>query len=360
MAGSRRRVVVVARRGATGPVVVAVSLATAAACGSEVVQDGPTSTTTASAGGGGTTSLAGGNGPGGNGGFLTVGGGPPGSGGNVEPCAPPQTPETFIVEIPPEGVPATVGDICVQMGMMPVEANTAARITLLKDPMALNLATGQVTVASALLPNVVGLPTIEVVTSPIPELMQMTVSNVAANATGFSFDASWPPPLQIMPSQDSMVIVRATFDMSCPPNQTRQVQAHTHVNLCEGGADYVWVSSGDECTICGVIAEMAPSPIVPDKGADDIGLGRVIRLRLVVLARIGDSLLVWAEHDAGTDVEYEWNVDAGEIRTVAPDVALWTPPANGAHVLQVAVFADDGAAVASFNDVPITEAGLVA
>jgi hypothetical protein len=198
------------------------------------------------------------------------------------------------------------------------------------------------------------------VSSPSAQMMDMVASNVTLNATGFSFEANWPM-LQIGPDQSATRVVRPTFDLVCPPNQTRQVQAHTHVNLCDGADDYVWVSSGDECTICGVIAEMAPSPIVPDKAADEIGLGRVIRLRLVIIAKIGDSLLVLAEHDAGPDVEYEWSIQAGRIRTIAPDVALWTPPAQGGpHTLQVAVASEDGAAVASYNDLPIREAGLVA
>src|SRR4030095_8216884 len=138
-------------------------------------------------------------------------------GGSI--CDPGEQATTFIVTVPPEGVPATPGDICSVMG--PVESNNAARVTLLKDPQSVSLASGQVTIAPALLPDVIGLPTIEVVRSPLPGLMQMTVSNVAPNTAGFSFDAQWPmQPLE--PDQNAMMIIRTSFDLACG-NQQRQV-----------------------------------------------------------------------------------------------------------------------------------------
>jgi hypothetical protein len=121
------------------------------------------------------------------------------------------------------------------------------------------------------------------------------------------------------------------------------------------------VSSGDECTICGVIAEMAPSPIVPDRAPDELALGRVIRLGVVVVARIGAALVLLAEHDAGAGVAYTWVASAGDVRAIAPDIVLWTPPAEpGPHFVQVAVESEDAAAVASYTSVPVREAGLVA
>jgi hypothetical protein len=358
----RRTLIIVTRRGPTGPVLVAASLLAASACSPDVEVDGSSAAVAGSGGSGSTTtSVTATSGQGGAGGQPATGSSSSlisSSGAGGGPMCP-WGEDKFIVTIPPEGVPASAGDICGTMGMMPVESNTAARVTLAKDPQNLAHATGQVTIDPALLPEVVGLPTIEVVSSPIPQMMSMAATNVTPNATGFAFEANWPM-LQLSPDPSATMIVRTTFDLTCAP-KTRQVQAHTHINLCNGSTDYVWVSSGDECTICGVIAEMAPSPIVPDKTADEIGLGRVIRLRLVILAAIGDSLLIWAEHDAGSDVEYHWRVQAGEVRTIAPDVALWTPPVEGGpHALQVAVVSDEGAAVASYNDVPIREAGLVA
>jgi hypothetical protein len=349
-----RKLAIVARRAQSGPVAVAVSLVTVAACGADVVVGDPVPSTGAGGRGGASTSTAF---VGGNGGFMPVGGSPSTStGGGMGPCFQEGILEQFIVTIPPEGVPAVAGQIC-SVTMGPVESNNAARVTLVKDPQTLNLATGEVTIAPALLQDVVGLPTIEVASSPLPELTQMMVSNVTPTSTGFSFNASWPS-LQVGPSSQTVMILRTTFDLSCGPSNVRQVQAHTHVNLCDGDSDATWVSSGDECIICGVIAEMAPSPIVPDKAVDEIGLGQVIRLRLVIVAQIGDSWVVLAEHDGGSDVEYEWQASAGELCKITPDVVLWTPPDNA--VLQVAVLGDDGAAVASYSNVPVREAGMVA
>lgn len=355
--GGGRELKIVIRRGVGGPAVVAVTLV-ASACGSNV-SVGTTGTGGMGGVGGAPTTSAGG-----MGGTPFVGGSGPGVGAGGEgPCGPGELEETFTVEVPPEGTPAEAGQICgVTMGA--VESNTAARVTLTKDPQALEMATGEVTIEPSLLADVVGLPSIEVLSSPLAELEQMSVTNVTPTATGFSFDASWPPPLTIEPSYESVMIIRTRFDLACPPNPpstTKQVEAITHVNLCgDDSDDLAWVSSGDECTICGIIAEMAPSPIVPDVGADDIGLGRVIQLRLVVVARVGRSLLVLAEHDGGEGLDYEWVPTDGELVPVASDLVLWTPPEGADAVLQVAVQNDDAAAVASLTDVPVRAAGMVA
>jgi hypothetical protein len=295
----------------------------------------------------------------GTGGFIN----PQGVGGNGAegPCDF-GTVLTFTVEVPPEGVPADPGQIC-SVVMGPVESNNAARVTLVKQPQGLHSAKGEVAVDPVLLADVVGLPSIEVVSSPYMQLTQMSVSNITPTPTGFSFDADWPAPLNIAAEFDAMMILRTTFDMTCSPTETRQVEAITHVNLCTDDAndDVVWVSSGDECTICGIIAEMAPSPIVPNKGGDEIALGKVIGLRLVIVARIGDSLLLLAENDGGPDLQYDWVASAGEVLEVSSDIVLWTPPAEGApHLLQVAVHDDDAAAVASYTAVPVRDAGFVA
>jgi hypothetical protein len=345
-----RKLNIVARRGPGGPVAVAITVATAAACGSNVVVDGGATSSASSAGGMSAASSATG-----ASGTISVSVGATTSSGGAGPC-PEGLADTFVVEVPPEGVPADAGQIC-SVVMGPVESNQAARFTLVKDPQALHLAKGELTVDPSLLSDVVGLPTIEVVASPLAELQQMVATNVSPTSSGFSFDAEWPP-FQLEPSDATVMVLRATFDLACPPNQTQQVEAHTHVNLCDEPDDVAWVSSGDECTICGIIAEMAPSPIVPDRSSDAIALGQVIRLRLVIVARIGASLLLLAEHDGGADVDYEWQVSGGELVPVTRDIALWTPPLGG--VLQVAVTSEDGAAVASYCSVPVREAGLVA
>jgi hypothetical protein len=352
---TERRVSIRAKRGPHGPVLVAITVV-AAACGSEVVLP---SSSGGGGGAGGTTTTVSSGGTGGTGG-LNLGGFGTGA-GPTSICDEIGGFETsFTVTVPVEGVPADAGQICA-VSMGPVESNQAARVTLLKDPQDLHLASGEVVVDPALLPDVVGLPTIDVATSPDPQLSQMTVSNVQPTATGFSFDAAWPEPLVVGPFQEAMLILRTSFDLTCGPNQSQQVQALTHINLCIDEDDVAWISSGDECTICGIIAEMAPSPVVPDHDGDDIGLGEVIKLRVVTIARIGETMVFLAEHDAGENARYDWVVSAGELVEVAPDMVAWTPPAEGGpHLLQVAVHHDDGAAVASYSAVPVRDAGMVA
>jgi hypothetical protein len=94
---------------------------------------------------------------------------------------------------------------------------------------------------------------------------------------------------------------------------------------------------------------MAPSPIVPDKQADDLPLARAMRLRIVELARISNSLVLLAENDGGEGLEYEWHVSAGRLEQLAPDVVVWTLEQGMPDpLIQTAVWGEHSAAVASF------------
>jgi hypothetical protein len=314
--------------------------ATVVACGTEVVvpaDDGPSTTTTTS------TSSSGGGGAGGTPFVTSVG--PGGTGGAMPECGD-FDPITFQVEVPPPGVPARAGQICTVMAS-PVESNEAARVVLTKYSMAQNLAMGSVTVASLVLPDVVGLPTIEVVETQVPELMPVTITNVAPTMDGFSFHAEWPP-FTLPPESWVRMRVQTTMTVKCDPNgmDTRQVQASTWIHLCIEDGDLLWVSSGDDCKVCDVIAEMAPCPIVPDKAGDELGLAQALRLRLVVLARVGSTVVVWAEHDGGAGLAIDWRASGGELRHLADDVVVWTPSEGDQQIL-CAVQGDDAAAVAS-------------
>ena len=123
----------------------------------------------------------------------------------------------------------------------------------------------------------------------------------------------------------------------------------TPVAFCLDGDRLEWVSAGDACTVCTIIAEMAPSPIVSDLIEDSLPLARVIRIAVRELARAGRSVLLMAENDAGEDAEYEWHVSKGEVQSVAPDVVLWTLPDGVDRPFgQVAVLAETGAVVENF------------
>jgi hypothetical protein len=234
--------------------------------------------------------------------------------------------------------------------MQPVQSNHAARVTLVKDPAALNLAKGTVTIDPGLLPFVSGLPAITVAGATVPVLAAMQVSNVAPAAGGFTFDAAWPTPFAVKPDQMTRVTVQVAFTFACAPMgmDPRLVEALTHIHLCLDGGDVAWVSSGDVCKACNIIAEMAPSPIVSDKRGDDLPLGRVVRLRLTALAHVGRTVILLAENDAGDGASYRWEASGGRVERIAEDIVAWTPLERPA-LIQAAVVGGEGAAVASYT-----------
>jgi hypothetical protein len=94
---------------------------------------------------------------------------------------------------------------------------------------------------------------------------------------------------------------------------------------------------------------MAPSPIVPDKGADGLPLARALRLRIVELARVGSTVVLLAENDGGAGLDYEWHPSDGRIEQLAPDVVAWTVAEGmAAPFIQAAVWGADAAAVTSW------------
>jgi hypothetical protein len=264
---------------------------------------------------------------------------------------------TFNVAIPPEGVPALPGQICAAV-VDPVDSARSARITLATlSPSDLRKATGLVEMAPDILALVVGLPTVEVVDATRAPMLEMQVSNMVKEARGFSFDASWPDMTNL--ALDRMT-VRTTFEVACDGDSgtaeagtTRLVHAVNDIFLCNGrsSSDFMWVSSGDKCTtVCDIIAEMAPSPIVPDKGPDDLPLARVLRLRIIALAHVSNAVILLAENDGGAGLDYEWHASGGHVERLAPDVVVWTVQQGmpAAHI-QAAVFGPSAAAVASWG-----------
>jgi hypothetical protein len=259
------------------------------------------------------------------------------------------------VSIPPAGVPADPGQIC-SATVEPVESNRAARVTLVAESADLHAAAGFIDVDAALLPRVLGLPTIEVIDATHPELKQIEVSMVTAQPSGFSFEARWPASFYLRLDALERMTMRVSLELECTVEMTRVVHAVTDIHLCGIGPDYMkptWVSSGDRCTVCSIIAEMAPSPIVPDKGADGLPLARALRLRIVELARISNAVVLLAENDGGHAIEYEWHPSIGKIERLAADVVLWTlEEGMAAPFIQASIWDVAGAAVATwaFND----------
>jgi hypothetical protein len=362
----RLRVVVRAARGAL-PVVVAASVSPTPACSDASPHGGGNAegggAGSGAAGTGGIdagTSLTGPASPdaAGQGGGGSPFGNPPdaaiaadaGSGITISP-PPVDSSCEMVVEIPPEGVPADPGQICA-VTMTPVDSNRAATVQL-QVGSDLTQVTGTITIASSLRSVLVGTPSVEVIDATDPGLLGLVVDQLVPSGNAFQLVGHWPAPFSVTLDGLTRITVRVTFEAACP-DAPQVVHAVTDVHLCmDSSGGSTWVSSGAVCSVCRVIAEMAPSPIVPDPGVDQLPLARVLRLRIVELARVSGTVVLLAEHDAGPGVEYLWQASAGEIRQLAPDViALSAEPGVRAPFVQVAAQAEDGAAVASwsFND----------
>lgn len=305
-----------------------------------------------SAGGGGNTGGGGSFGGGGSGGDWGFGGiDNSGTGGTppdyVDPCV-------YVVELPEEGTPAEAGQICAAT-VLPVESNRATRVTLRQDPADPwgSVSLGYIEVDPQLAPLLVGARNVELLEVTEAGLMPAVVTPLdALTPDSPAFSVQWAAPLSEF-AYGSMVraTFRVTAEIQCDEG-TQLTHSATDVHLC-GDWDPAWASSGDECSVCRIIAEMAPSPIVPDAAADNLPLSQAVRLRLVELARVSNTVVLLAENDGGPDMDYQWHASGGELRQLAPDVVAWTlSDGLAAPYIQAAVIGDDGAAVGtfSFND----------
>lgn len=258
----------------------------------------------------------------------------------------------FTVELPPEGVPAEPGQICAAK-IVPVESNRAASVELQATGATLRDVEGLIAVAGSLAGMVVGLPVVEVLDASDPSLLAFTVRSVSPDPVGFRFSGSFSDQAMLRVDGVTRVTLRVSMQVMCPA-APQLVHSVTDAHLCGTAVgDARWVSSGSVCSVCRVIAEMAPSPIVPHGLADALPLSHVLRLRIVELARVASRVVLLAEHDGGEGLDYEWRVSEGEVTRLAPDVITLTLPVTAAAPLvQVAAFGSDTAAVASwaFND----------
>lgn len=257
--------------------------------------------------------------------------------------------ETAFAELPPEGVPATVEQLCARPGQDVVESGWAARVTLVFD--AFDRATGRVDLAPELIGHVVGIPELTATGGDLPSV---AFADIAADGDGFSFTASWQEFIDTnVPFVE--IVVRVLFQVDCDvgPNTgpARDVESRHSLYLCNDGGAFHWISAGENCRACAIIAEMAPSPIVPMPRASELPLGGVMRLAIRVMTRVGGDLVLLAEHDRGANAEYAWSATAGHIEQVDGDVVIWRVPrgAPGPHMIQVAAETADAAGVASLR-----------
>jgi len=339
------------------PMLIAAGFVSTSACGdsSEIgtvaFVDGDASSTAGAGGGSSGGTGAGGRGAGGvgTGGFVFGGsfgsGAAPGKGGSLSPgCT------EYVVSLPQSGTPTEPGQVCT-VTVDPVDSNGAARVTFAEGNGGTTL-TGLVTFDSAIEPRVIGTPLVEVVDATEPGLMTAVFGPMTRVPGGFSFDITFPEPVNL-DAGFTRLTVRTTFEVTCGPDggNTKQVHAATDIHACnvaEGVS--AWASSGDRCVVCRVIAEMAPSPIVPDKPSDGLPLARALRLRVIELARIANRVVLFAENDGGDGLDYEWHASAGEVERLAPDVIVWTvAPGMATPLMQVAVVGESEAAVATWS-----------
>jgi YD repeat-containing protein len=235
--------------------------------------------------------------------------------------------------------------------MEPVMSAGAARVTLSAPPEELRMkASGKLTLAPEILAAVTGAPVIQVVNATEPKLLEAELSELTAAEDGYIFTVTWPEGAMLRPLDETRVFFRTAFDVMCEGG-SRLVQATTEVHLC-GGFENVpsaWASPGDNCAVCRIIAELAASPIIPEHQASGLPLGQALRARVVELARVGQSVVLFAENDGGDATSYEWHASGGRVEQIAPDVVIWhLEPGEAAASMQVAIVADAGVAVVSY------------
>ncbi len=271
---------------------------------------------------------------------------------DTEPVCPPGAyPFQRTVQSPEDGAAVNRDEMCASPSPTPIVSNLAARVTLNAYSASTRLATGHISVAEEILPYVVGDPVITVVSAYPSELQEMTVTDIAADNTGFTFSASWPAEVDAVGYAPELRL-RVNLTISCAEGSggTKEITSLTYLYWCDGETPENWASSGDECTVCEYICEMAPSPIVPkDAGCDD-PLCQVLRVEVVPVA-IGERALCLVAEVKGGDgpLCFDWSASGGTLSDRDMGGVVWhLPEDDGLHQIQVAVTDRSSAGVSSY------------
>lgn len=257
---------------------------------------------------------------------------------------------SYLIELPDAGSQADPGALCT-LSVESVSSNAAAVVSLGAPSFGdagLMRSSGSIAIPPDVLARVVGEPALRIEGQDPYSAGPLAISDMSRTAAGFDFAVSWGQS-----QGDHLVTVRLTLDCADAGADagTVLVTSRTTLALCDNG-DYSqsWKGAGEECTVCRIIAEMAPSPVVSDNQGDDLPLGRVVQLRVIELARAGNQVLLFAESDAGADSDYTWNVSCGSLERLDADLVLWTLPdaAEGTPFGQLGVWNEHGAAVENF------------
>lgn len=321
------------------PALVAASVLGASGCGESA------STPPVTASGGASSSGAGGSS------VIQVGGGSTAAGAAGGATRLPPGCQGYEVKLPNVGQPAVAGEICA-VEVEPVISNGAARVSLAlpegghpKAPVV-----GTLTLSPELRDQVRGAPVVEVIGASNATLLDAQLSPLEETADGYTFTVTWPPGASMQAEDMTRVSFRTALDLSCDTG-TRLVNAVTEVHLCGGSylSPTVWASTGDTCIVCNVIAELAASPIIPDHRASGLPLGQAMRARIVELAKVGGSVVLFAENDGGQATSYEWHATGGSLEHIAEDVVIFRSDGSTlAPSLQVAIVSGEGVAVVSY------------
>lgn len=269
--------------------------------------------------------------------------------------------EIIYAELPPEGVPAEIQQLCMQPATELVRSGWAARMVVDADPRVATRARGVIEVAPELVGRVLDTPVLRVDAQGFEGLMISSPTLIAQGR--YEVQLSWQGTTIQAWDDWWHMDVTILFDVACAPGDAgaapdagsgarRGVEVKNELYLCNESGRPRWISSGEACTTCAIIAEMAPSPIVPMPRASELPLEHVLRLNLRTIAVIGRDLLVYAEHDGGADgAEYSWQPSAGDVQPLAKDVVLWRIPEScrEPQLLQVVVESECAAAVASMR-----------
>jgi hypothetical protein len=264
---------------------------------------------------------------------------------------------TRAVKTPAAGVSPTVSAVCTPQ-VNRVESYRAGRVTLDLQGVGLNSALGRIEVAPGLAPLSAALPRIVVEAAKPSEIGNATVTDIVKTSSGFSFKISWPISLSSYHTgwDPPSLTIRVYLEVLCDQDadsgtRTVVVESITYFNLCAGPDHPIWVASGDQCTSCDSVCEMAAIPIVPTVGPDELALPSALSAEIVPIVEVSRSLTLFIDHrGARGPVRYAWKITAGTLSSNDQSETVWELPSDpGPHLVQVAVYDGDSAVVAALR-----------
>ncbi len=265
--------------------------------------------------------------------------------------------DSYEVPSPQDGVLPDPESLCASVWDT-VRSNRAARVTLNVNSQAFNLATGRIELVNGLQDRIIGLPTITVIDAQPDELNKALVTDVAALGRGFTFNIEFPESAWLEPGLAEItgiaeITAEVVLEVMCDDssNDTQMVESATYIHLCENKDHLDWVSSGDVCTICHEINEIAASPLPTSCGEDSAALSGSPRVEIIPVARYGRSLVLFAEHwGVEKSLSFSWSASKGSISGEDQSGVIWELPTDpGPHMIQVAVKGSNSAAVATLR-----------